>query len=203
MARAPDWTVGRLFMMWGKSDLNIWINKFCPRIHGYRYTQKRWFLKDKTVWKSDTFFTISSSGCRRRLEKLTRQRSNPLWAVYLIQYIQLMAAIRIGFDGSFINFTALHLCVLSGPHTEPALPPGPHPSPRRHLEPTIYPEMRIIISIVSKHKWIVISPSSWDLNLLIYCEVSRKPSVQKLPKFFAANIDGRTLWHKCTAALQQ
>ena len=24
--------------------------------------------------------------------------------------------------GVFINFTALHLCVLSGPHTEPALP---------------------------------------------------------------------------------
>ena len=160
--------------------------------------------KIRTVWKSDTFFTISSSGCRRRLETLTRQRSNPLWAVYLIQYIQLMAAIRIGFDGSFHQFYCFtSVCPVWTAHRACSPLPGPHPSPRRHLEPTIYPEMRIIISIVSKHKWIVISPSSWDLNLLIYCEVSRKPSVQKLPKFFAANIDGRTLWHMCTAVLQQ
>ena len=159
--------------------------------------------KIRTVWKSDTFFTISSSGCRRRLETLTRQRSNPLWAVYLIQYT-INGCYKNRFWWEFSSILLLYICVSCLDPTQSLLSlPGPHPSPRRHLEPTIYPEMRIIISIVSKHKWIVISPSSWDLNLLIYCEVSRKPSVQKLPKFFAANIDGRTLWHKCTAVLQQ
>ena len=160
--------------------------------------------KIRTVWKSETFFTISSSG-RQGVGVLRRWLGSgvTLYGRFIWSNIQLMAAIRIGFDGIFINFTALHLCVLSGPHTEPALPPWSPSLAQASPRAAIYPEMRIIISIVSKHKWIVISPSSWDLNLLIYCEVSRKPSVQKLPKFFAANIDGRTLWHMCTAVLQQ
>ena len=158
--------------------------------------------KIRTVWKSETFFTISSSGCRRRLETLTRQRSNPLWAVYLIQYT-INGCYKNRFWWEFSSILLLYICVLCGPHTEPALPPWSPSLAQASPRAAIYPEMRIIISIVSKHKWIVISPSSWDLNLLIYCEVSRKPSVQKLPKFLAANIDRRTLWHMCTAVLQQ
>ena len=161
--------------------------------------------KIRTVWKSETFFTISSSGRQGVGVVLRRWLGSgvTLYGRFIWSNIQLMAAIRIGFDGSFHQFYCF-TSVSCVDRTQSLLSPPWSPSlAQASPRAAIYPEMRIIISIVSKHKWIVISPSSWDLNLLIYCEVSRKPSVQKLPKFLAANIDGRTLWHMCTAVLQQ
>lgn len=149
-----------------KSDLNIWINKFCPRIHGYRYTQKRWSSMIRDVWKSETFFTISSPG-RQGVGGLGLWRgNNPLWEVYLIQFT-INGWCKNRFWWQFHQFyCSTCFCPVWTPRSG-SLPPWSPSLAWRHLEQTIYSEMRIIISIVSKHKWIVISPSSWDLNLLI------------------------------------
>lgn len=114
-----------------KSDLNIWINKFCPRIHGYRYTQKRWSSMIRDVWKSETFFTISSPG-RQGVGGLSLWLGSggiTLYGRFIWSNLQLMADVRIGFDGSFINFTARHVSVLCGPHAVAHFPPDHHPSP--------------------------------------------------------------------------
>ena len=112
-----QWAVGRLFMMWAESDLNIWINKFCPRIHGYRYTQKHWSSMIRNVWKSETFFTISSPG-RRGVGGLSLwlgSGNNPLWEVYLIQFT-INGWCKNRFWWLFHQFYCSTCSVLSGPH---------------------------------------------------------------------------------------